>query len=348
MRKGETALGSPDREAERIASQAAAWLAAMNSDVGSAVDADGFRQWLDADERHRRAYDALQAIWTDVGELRGRFAHEDYAPATGAGVPAGRRWRRIIAPWPLAAAAAVLVVAVVVGRTLVPSPVSQATEFATRTGEIQRVHLPDRSIVTLGGLSAIEIGFTATERRVELVTGEAFFSVTPDPERPFVVDATDAEIVVVGTQFEVRRSTDGVRVAVLEGTVEVVQLNRTDQDAERRTDVKYSLTANHKARLRADGTWTMRALPSTERPGAWQEGRLVYENAPLAEVISDCDRYYTGNIILQSGDLDDLVITASFRTDQVPRMMSTLSTILPVTTKTLSNGDIVIRRTGGA
>ena len=81
-----------------------------------------------------------------------------------------------------------------------------------------------------------------------------------------------------------------------------------------------------------------------KRLAPWRKGRLIYENASLSEVISDADRYFPGNIILDTEDLHDLPVTAAFRTDQIQEMMDTISIVLPVTARTLSNGDIVIRR----
>ena len=80
-------------------------------------------------------------------------------------------------------------------------------EFSTRTAEVREVTLHDESVVTLGALSAIESGFSAKLRgKVELLSGEAFFAVEKDENRPFVVHVGDAEVRVLGTKFDVRRN----------------------------------------------------------------------------------------------------------------------------------------------
>lgn len=335
-----------DRQSGDIAAQAAEWFAAMRAECASAGDAEAFREWLRADPRHRRAYEQMQALWTELGELRDRFPAEDYRGTD----TVGDRRRSHRAAWYWAAAAAVLSVVVggVIGLTSVTEPhpgaMKRPQAVATRTAEVRQVALADGSSVTLGGSSAIEIDYTASRRCVVLLAGEAYFDVTADPARPFVVDVGDAEILAVGTQFEIRRSTGGLRVAVVEGAVEIVTA-RPHAGGQR-----HVLGARQKARLHADGSWSALPVPSGERPGAWREGRLTYDNAPLGEVIADADRYYQGNIMLDTGDLADITVTASFRTDQIPQTIMTLSSALPLTAKLLPNGDIVIRRrdTGGA
>lgn len=318
----------------------------MRSEHASPGEAERFRDWLRADPRHRRAYEQMQALWIELGELRDRFPVEDYRGTDTVGET--RRSHR--AAWYGSAAAAVL--SVVIGGAILlsagteshPGVTNRPQAVATRTAEVRRVPLPDGSSVTLGGASAIEIAYTASRRCVVLLAGEAYFDVTANPARPFVVDVGDAEVVAVGTQFEVRRSSGGLRVAVVEGAVEI---SATRPHAR---GPRHVLAAQQKARLHVDGTWSTLPLQFGERPGAWREGRLTYDNARLGEVVADADRYYRGDIMLDTGDLADITVTASFRTDQIPQMMMTLSSALPLTAKILPNGDIIIRRrdAGGA
>ena len=316
----------------RIEKQAGEWLAVMRSDCKTAGEVEQFRAWLEADARHQAAYDEIYAHWLELSGLQGMIDPASYQEQ---GVPrAGQRFAALALTRPaLAAAGLLLTVAFLFALTTRP-PAPEAGDYTTSTAEIKEVQLPDASQATLGALSAMEVAYSATERRVALIAGEAFFAVEPDAARPFVVVVADAEIRALGTKFEVRRSRAGVRVSVLEGKVEVMQT---------RLSAKRVLAAQERVRVEPSGRLSEIQLVRQSRPGLWRQGRLVYENATLSEVMSDADRYYAGNIIIDAEDLRTLPVSAAFRTDQIQEMMDALSLSLPISVRQLSNGDLVIR-----
>lgn len=317
----------------RIEKQACEWLAVMRSDCKTPGEVEQFRAWLEADARHQAAYDEVYAHWLELSGLRGMIDPASYQEL---GAPrAGQRFAAIALTRPAWAAAAglLLTVALLFALTMRPSA-PEAGDYTTSTAEIKEVKLPDASQATLGALSAMEVAYSATERRVALIAGEAFFAVAPDAARPFVVVVADAEIRALGTKFEVRRSRAGVRVSVLEGKVEVTQT---------RLSAKRVLAAQERVRVEPSGQLSEIQPVRQSRPGLWRQGRLVYENATLSEVMSDADRYYAGNIIIDAEDLRTLPVSAAFRTDQIQEMMDALSLSLPISVRKLSNGDLVIR-----
>ena len=318
----------------RIEKQACEWLAVMRSDCKTAGEVEQFRAWLEADARHQAAYDEVYAHWLELSGLRGMIDPASYQEL---GAPGARRRFAAIAwtrPALAAAAGLLLTVAVLFALTLRQPAPAEAGDYTTSTAEIKEVELPDASQATLGALSAMEVAYSATERRVALIAGEAFFAVEPDAARPFVVVVAGAEIRALGTKFEVRRSRAGVRVSVLEGKVEVTQT---------RLSAKRVLAAQERVRVEPSGQLSEIQPVRQSRPGLWRQGRLVYENATLSEVMSDADRYYAGNIIIDAEDLRTLPVSAAFRTDQIQEMMDALSLSLPISVRKLSNGDMVIR-----
>ncbi len=343
-------MTSRDHNIESIQRQCYEWLAIMNSDCKTPEEVTQFRLWLAADEQHRKIYAEVDSLWSELPVLQGEIDPGSYQKI---GTPGFREKFLPVAvfrPLPLVVAAVSISFVVIVGLYLLKpmTPGHEDGDYATRTAEIKEIELLDESIITLGALSAIEVEFTETERRVELLSGEAFFSVEKDASRPFVVSVANAEIRVVGTKFDVRRSQGGVRVSVLEGIVEIIQTHEEKVNGVMTpVQTKRTITAKERIRAGPDGRLTEIQPVIKERLGVWRKGRLIYENAKLSEVISDADRYYPGNIIIDTDDLRDLPVSAAFRTDQIQEMMDTLSVALPVTTKTLSNGDIVIRRRQG-
>ncbi|HEU4607498.1 MAG TPA: FecR domain-containing protein [Chitinophagaceae bacterium] len=92
-----------------------------------------------------------------------------------------------------------------------------------RGGEYQLV-LPDGSRVWLNASSSLRypVAFTGKERRVQL-TGEAYFEVSKNPQKPFIVEAAGMSVRVLGTHFNIMSYDDepGIRTTLLEGKVEV-------------------------------------------------------------------------------------------------------------------------------
>lgn len=347
-----------ETNAEQIDKQACHWLSVMNSNQKSDVEVAEFYEWIATDPNHQTAYDQVNLLWSDLEDLHDSFAAEDYQADDKLTLwqkigLQGQLFRTIslqYKPLQFGIAASMLLVAYLLWPYIV-NPIFNNDingEYATQTAELKNITLPDGSTVTLGARSAIEVKYRDSERRVELVSGDAFFSVTKDPKRPFIVATTNAIVRVVGTKFDVRRSIDGVRIGVLEGLVEVTQFQAKQYGGEQAAEnVTQVLKANQKLHVGINIDPSEPQIIETALPGAWREGRLIYEKVALSVVISDADRYYSGNIIIDTVDLKNLPVSASFRTDQINEMMDTLSAVLPISIRKLSNGDIILRRKEG-
>jgi len=359
-----------------IEHQAYEWLALMQSDNKTELEVERFQAWLAASAEHSACYREIEQIWSSLAGLalpQGRDDRSDpivsnissfpiamprrteeplptIQPALANNLPTKSvaERHRLLLPSLVACFLMVVMASIFFVSPWSPSAGISQGEYATDTAEVKKIVLADQSVVTLGAQSAIQVDFAETERRVELLSGAAFFSVTKDKSRPFIVVTSDAEVRVVGTQFEVSRLQEGLNVSVLDGVVEVVDqiLPAVEQSvAKRLVANKHVLVKNQMLRLsRDDLTVPAPVMIEAEQPGAWRNGRLIYTNAPLADVISDVNRYYNGNIIIDTDDLKYLPVSASFKTDQIDKMMNTLSAVLPITVVNLSNGDIILRR----
>lgn len=199
--------GHEDRERTE---EAAAWLARLNARAVSTADVEAFYAWR-RDDANARAFRKAETVW----EASGRLAADPdiaCAVADALGRPAEPRpWRR---RGVLAAGAALAAAAV--GGLYFTMP----ERVRTAVGEQRIIRLEDGSRVHVNTGSSLRIAFSGEARRVVLEQGEAFFTVTPDPGRPFIVAAGDAEIRALGTRFLVRRE-DTVHVALAEGSVAV-------------------------------------------------------------------------------------------------------------------------------
>jgi transmembrane sensor len=94
--------------------------------------------------------------------------------------------------------------------------------YATSVGEQRSLALSDGSTVQLNSLSRIRVRYTAHERTVDLIEGQALFHVAKDLTRPFVVCSGQTRVRAIGTQFDVYRKADDTVVTVVEGRVAIL------------------------------------------------------------------------------------------------------------------------------
>jgi transmembrane sensor len=161
----------------------------------------------------------------------------------------------------------------------------------------QEVRLADGSIVNLrkGALLEYPSNFNKDRRDVSL-TGEAFFHVTPDPLKPFVIKAATAEVQVVGTSFTVSTNNDSVELNVMTGRVNFAQ--------SRNMTNKIMVVAGEKA-LYAGGNLT-KQVNRDPNFNAWQTKKLVFQRTPLSQVVADLGDYFGINIVFKKEDAAQL------------------------------------------
>ncbi|MHA3841577.1 FecR family protein [Sphingomonas aestuarii] len=234
------------------------------------ADWDGFTGWLEADTRHAAAYDAACDADAAVVELFAKSA--PIAMPDGHARPAPRRVSRRWVAGGGAVAAALALAFVYTDR----QPASAPYSIATRAGVSQTIDLEPGTQIVLNGDSRVTLD-RERPRYASLDRGEALFVVRHDDARPFTVNVGAAKLVDLGTIFNVARTDDATRIAVSEGVV----MYNPDSDAVR-LDAGKSLEV-------AEGRLTMRSV-SLDAVGSWRDGTLVYDNAPLPQVVGDLSR----------------------------------------------------------
>jgi transmembrane sensor len=324
------------------------WLTVLRDKAASDDDRQAFARWLKDDPRHEAAWRRAQQVWMRVGKIGPAFAQQ--APAADASLPKPAptpvlrppetrpAMPRPAIPRPEArrsstgrrrffqATAAVAVVALAAGV-----PLSQLGLFADHragTGERLTVPLPDGSAVELAPASALSVDFAADRRRVVLLEGEAFFTVTPDPLRPFVVEAAGGRTRALATAFDVKLAGQSVTVTAIEHSVEIV-VGGASQVVNEGQQVRYR-----------DGTIDAVHDADLAQVDAWRHDRIVFQDAPLGEVIADLQRYRGGRIILSDSGLRTLRVTAAFDARQADAALDTIAAGLPIRVKRL--GDLLV------
>jgi transmembrane sensor len=293
-----------------IDEQAIAWFVRLRDAEATREDRARFAAWLAADPRHRRAWREVESLWTGMDGLR---------PGAIAPLPfrSPNPWRRLAA-----AAAILLLVFAAAGLWTVPPPGYAAgllADHRTAAGELRTVALPDGSTVTLSASTALSVAYSRTERQVVLHGGEGYFSVIADADRPFVVAAADGRVRVVGTEFDVKLAAGQTRVAVAKGLVDVATGGARPVRLEPGQAVRYG----------KHGIGAVHGV-DTASIGAWRDGRLIFEGAPLGEVLRDLERYRSGRIAIYDDAIAGLRVTGAFDTRRPDAALDTIERTLPV------------------
>jgi transmembrane sensor len=278
---------------------AAGWLVARDRGLTRSQEGE-FSVWLRADPRHAEIFTELEETWTRLGQLRAAVP----AAPVASGRP-GRRGKLVWLATGLATAAALTFMWVNWSRPSSPSP-DFSLVASTDIGESRRLTLPDGSSVQLNTESAIVVRLDSTERRVQLVRGEAHFQVAKNPVRPFIVSAGAVAVRAVGTAFDVRLQPEAVEVLVTEGRVRVnhaangaslLTAPATISDepllvAGQRAVVSTSATSAASATVAALGP------AEIEQATSWQSGRLEFVATPLASIVDEFNRYNRHKLVI--------------------------------------------------
>ena len=305
-------------DTERIEQDAAAWLARLDARPSrpDGPEAGGdpiaawqaaspdFARWIGASIDHRVAFLRLHAAWRRADRLAA--LRTDAARPMVAARPARPRKRAL---W-IAAVAASLVLAFAASLVSFDRADDRQT-FETAVGGHETVPLVDGSRLELNTGTRLTARISDTERRVVLEHGEAYFEVTPDPARPFVVEAGDRRVTVLGTRFTVRHEPGAFEVVVAEGRV------RIDPPAAARAAPTIAPTGTHVLARGRDTLIAERTVAEISAALGWRQGLLIFDRMDLARVADEFNRYNRVKLVIEGADTGEIRIGGSFKADNV-------------------------------
>lgn len=185
--------------------------------------------------------------------------------------------------------------------------------YETEIGGQEYVPLTDGSTLILNTNTEVEAKIDEEVRRVTLKKGEAFFDVSHDENRPFIVDAGDQHITVLGTKFSVKHTNDGIKVTVVEGLV------RIDSKGQETVLSPPTLVSRGKV-AQTNGTDILVNEPDSthlERQLSWRSGYIVFDSVPLVEAIEEFNRYNRINLQIVDPAIEDIRIGGRFKANNV-------------------------------
>ena len=289
--------------ATQIEQFAAEWLARKHDMEGwTSCDQQVLDEWLEEAPAHLLAYARLEAAWSFADRLSALRPQGKANPDTPS------------AKWALhSRVAAALIVLGTAGALVANIPPSRPKEsaFATPVGGQQTLALDDGSRVELNTDTALRTVIDATRRTVWLDKGEAYFQIKHDANRPFIIFANGRRITDLGTKFVVRSDSSSLKVALLEGRVEV---DSADDDKQPAT----ILTAGDEALATGNTiSVTRKSIRTVADQLGWQHGVIVFDHTTLAKAAAEFNRYNTKKLVVVGERVSSITIDGTFPKDSV-------------------------------
>ncbi|MCG8311066.1 MAG: FecR domain-containing protein [Cytophagales bacterium] len=298
----------------------------INSEEEQQLDA-----WINEDPKHQEKYNQYRFVWSD-SKIKRRSSNADrifigisaaiqeenpsYSTA-----PTKRRFFQITA---VAATLSLLISSIFVFDRLknieeasAPSEVEVVVKSLPK-GQKSKIFLPDGSIVWLNAQSTIKYPkrFSEHTRIVNLI-GEAFFDVTEDATKPFIVKTDKLDIKVLGTTFNVRnyQNENNTDISLESGKISVHTLG---------LDKKKYLLSPGEGLSFDDTSGSVTKFHTSRSSFCWKDGTILFEEATFQEVIDKLSRWYGVEFVIENYDNSRWEYSAEFKDEYLDNVLQSL------------------------
>ncbi len=291
---------------QRLLDEAASWIARLRAPDASSRDKSDFSRWLNQSPEHIQAFDEMSETWASLGAA----AHiEELTTPLSAPSPANQkesdRWNWSFWQGGLAMACVAGLFALI---TLVsPSDKLETQRYETLAGQQRTITLDDGSMVSLNTRTQLEVSYSDNQRNLALLSGEAYFDVASDKQRPFVIEVGQGTVMAVGTAFNIHRHNQTAKVVVTEGVVQM----REHRDPATPTPKIEHLNANQQAHFGKRGLSNV-SHAETKNALAWREQTLVFDQVSLTEALKELNRYLQEPVDYSHASLRELEVSGTF------------------------------------
>ncbi|MBK8806885.1 MAG: FecR domain-containing protein [Bacteroidales bacterium] len=301
-----------------------------------------FEAWLAASENNEREFAAYKLIWEKSS--KSEVFNEDIA------------WKRLenslfkntkhnkqvgskvfsIKHLSIAASVAILVVSYLFYFMKDNEKQIDLTQvISTAEKQQKQQKLEDGSLVCLNQNSEFHFAnsYSDLKQRLVKLSGEAFFEVAPDAEKPFVIETPNGKIRVVGTSFNVMSNDSLLVVSVKSGKVAVLS-NASDVETILSKDegVTVSVLNNEISKYRLDDLNSF----------AWQTKYLLFNDVSLKEAVMEINKCYYSNIIIADSTIQNFHVFAEFENKSLNTILTVLENTFNISVEKQSNGQILL------
>ena len=335
-------------DSKSIETQASEWLAILDAEEPSQEDLQGFKEWVNADDKHRQAFEGLIEFWDDLNVLTQVVLPREEVPQhQNAQVRQPSFWSAN----KFAVSSVALLVIVFSTLWFVPDFQERPPLiYTTKIGEQKTIELPDHTTVFLNTNSQIEVDYDDQKRGIRLLKGEAHFDVFHNPQIPFEVFAGKRLVRAIGTAFTVHIRKVDVEVIVTEGIVEIdnadpiilnVQVSNqqgisdsTDSDSGGLNEDPKQASFESSVQVKAGNIARydrqtldqikMVVAQQIEDELSWRQGMLIFKGEPLGEVVEEVSRYTSLRIIIPERKARELKIGGFFKVGDTESLFEAL------------------------
>jgi len=209
-----------------------------------------------------------------------------------------------------------------------PSPLASYKCVTNPLGTRTSLTLPDGSKVNLNAGSTLRYPekFSGIERKVEL-SGEAFFDVTHDTQKPFIVKTSSINVRVLGTAFNVEAFPDAEEVNTTLVRGKVILEKEVDHKTTSITEMEPSERAVYQVKKQ---NLSLSKETNLEQYIAWKDKKLVFLDDPIDEVAKKLERWYNVSVQIQGEELKKSHFTGTFTDETIERVLTLLSVSSPI------------------
>jgi len=280
--------------------------------------------WIKASDDNKKYFHHFQLIWDESQKLASRSAVDENRAwqrfqrkvknsETAGSALKGFGWWRVAAVIVIIAGIAWIVSSLLETGSSEPPIVNIIS-----TNEVKKDTLPDGSFATLNKNSTLTYpaAFKGKTRKVQL-KGEAFFNVSPNKQKPFIIDVNDVQVKVVGTSFNVRNVNGGTEIIVATGVVQVSK-----------ADTTFELKAGQRILFEKADT-TARVVASDDKLYNYYVSRVFEcDNTPLWKLVEKLNEAYNVTIRIKRDELKKLPLNVTFNDESLDVILEIISQTL--------------------
>ena len=269
-----------------------------------------------------------QAFFTEINALPSEFLDELKVEVKENREKTNKRKAKIIFFSSIASAACILIVAYF---SFFFESITYSKNYLASTKVHKNIILPDNSIVSLDTNTEIKINFYANKREILLSKGKAFFDVSPNKNRPFIVKTDNTTIKVLGTKFEVINNRN-FELNVKEGKVSISN-----------KDNKLIALVTKNQNLKLNKFYKIDSLEYKDEKdiALWIDGKFNFKQESLKNVLSIFSKYIDIDVEIKDKNLENLKVSGNFNANEFEKFIDNLDLIHPVKIEKQGNKIII-------
>jgi len=297
-------------------------------------ETDALNEWIAQSSENLRVFEEYRKVWEDAGVLKGKPAFDldaewEYLQSKTSTTPSRSELSNFLAGPKFFGSfyriAAVLVIGLVFGYSIYFITGRTSTLTYTSLSGKETIKLPDGSMVTLNmGAEIVYPKKFSSDNRLVKFTGEGFFQIEKNPQKPFIITSNGLSIRVLGTSFNVKSISEAPVIEVVVSSGKVAVYSGSDREHESTVVPGERAVYDKKLKeIRISENSNLNFL-------SWKTGKIVFKNSSVPEVLETLSSVYNRKFSLGDADIADCKITVEFSNQELPAVLKILEETLDI------------------